>query len=120
MHLAARLGFAGAWCALCFGLGVFGGFAGEYVIGLPLTIVVPLLPVRVARFHGLGASALIAYALGILPAVAWALINTFFVDAIHVWPPSATTIAVSALLVVLVALMVYAALTRPEVRSRLP
>jgi hypothetical protein len=117
---AARIGFAGLWVVLCLGLGIFGGFAGEYVIGLPLTVLIPLLLVRIARFHGLGGTALIAYGFGILPAVAWALVNSFFVDATPQWPPSTTTIAVSALLVILVSVMFYAAFARPEVRSRLP
>jgi hypothetical protein len=115
-----RIAAAAVWIILCAGLGIFGGFAGEYVLGLPLTILIPFLPVRMARFQGLGPVALIAYACGVLLAVAWSLTGSFFENLKPDWPPPSGTIVLSVFLVLLSGLMVYAAITRPEVRDRLP
>ena len=116
---AARFGAAALWIVLSAGLGVFGGFAGEYIVGLPLTIVIPFLPVRMSRYQGLGPVALAAYAVGVLLAVTWCITNSFFIDSKPHWPPSGT-ITLSVFLLVLCGLMFYAALRRPEVRDPLP
>jgi peptidoglycan/LPS O-acetylase OafA/YrhL len=104
---------------VCVGLGIFGGFAGGYWIGLPLTLLVPFLPVRFARYQGLGTPALIAYVIGVLLAVAWLMGNSFFIYSQPHWPPTPIIIA-CIILVILSALMVYAAFRRPYVRDRLP
>jgi hypothetical protein len=104
---------------LCLGLGVAGGFAGGYYVGLPLTVLIPVLPVRLARYQGLGPPALASYAIGVLLAVAWLMSNSFFIDASPKWPPMGV-ILVSIILVVLSVMMFYAALRKPYVRNRFP
>ncbi|MEO9043407.1 MAG: hypothetical protein ABI352_00040 [Candidatus Dormibacter sp.] len=104
---------------LCLGLGVAGGFAGGYYVGLPLTVLIPVLPVRIARYQGLGAQALVSYAIGVLLAVAWLMLHGLWVDTPPDWPQLGG-ILVSIILVILSVMMFYAALRKPYVRNRLP
>jgi TRAP-type C4-dicarboxylate transport system permease small subunit len=104
---------------LCLGLGVAGGFAGGYYIGLPLTVLIPILPVRAARYQGLGPPALVSYAVGVLLAVCWLMLHGLWVDTPPDWPPLGV-ILVSIILVILSVMMFYAALRKPYVRNRLP
>lgn len=119
MTRISRVGYIGLLIIVCLAFGIFGGFAGGYIIGLPLTLLIPVLPVRLARYQGLGSPALIAYAIGVLLAVAWLMGNSFFIYPRPHWPPVGV-IVLSGILVMLAVLMIYAALRRPYVRDRLP
>lgn len=62
------------WLALACGFGVFGGFAAAYLIGVPITLCLPIPLVRFAKYRGLGSQTMVWYGVGIALVPLWIVV----------------------------------------------
>jgi RsiW-degrading membrane proteinase PrsW (M82 family) len=59
------------WLALCFFLGIAGGFLTAEIIGLPLALILPTALVLVGRHRGQGMATLLSYSAGFELLALW-------------------------------------------------
>ena len=63
-----------AWGFLVFSLGVFGGLAGVFIVGLPITLLLPVVLVAVGKRSNHGTLTILSYSAGLAlvpPFVIW-------------------------------------------------
>lgn len=70
----------GCWFAIACFLGVFGGLCAAYIIGVPITFLLPILLVHFARYRGLGAQTMVWYGVGIALVPTWIIGASTVID----------------------------------------
>jgi hypothetical protein len=105
------------WLALCFFLGIAGGFLTAEIIGLPLALILPIALVLVARHRGQGMATLLSYSAGFELLALWvglpAVLPSSWATPAH---PSQTLLLAGLMLVLGIAMGAAAFL--PAVRGK--
>ena len=105
------------WLALCFFLGIAGGFLTAEIIGLPLALFLPIALVLVGRHRGQGMATLLSYSAGFELLALWvgltAVLPSSWASPAH---PSQTLLLAGLMLVLGIAISAAAFL--PAVRGK--
>jgi hypothetical protein len=105
-----------AWLGLSLGFGIFGGLCGAYLVGLPLTIGIPILLVRFARYRGWGSPTMVSYAVGVALVPVWIVGSQTFLETPN--RPTSGSVVISGILVGVAMAMVLASRLRIVRRHR--